>query len=355
MKNLIKALVLSAPALALIACSGGSTSYSMLATGQSFKQATVNSKVDLLWVIDNSLSMIPLQQNLTNNFGYFMSDFVGKGYDYRLAVTTSDAYLANADYRNNPSLARWRDGVNSTHTGVFVVTPAILNPINIFVTNASQGASGSGDERGFQSYREALSSLLNSDFLRPDSFFGMIILSDEDDFSNPNRPEGDFTYGDHNYSDPGIETVASQVAYLDGLTHSTGSHRRYSVSAITVLDSACQSSHAAQSGSTIIGTRYIQLANMTNGVLGSVCDSSFASSLAAIQQKILELSTAFPLDGSPDPATIQVFVNGVSIAQGSTNGWTYDSTTNAISFHGASVPPAGAAISVKFDPSHLTF
>lgn len=355
MKNLIRTLVLSMPAIGLIACSGGNTSYSMLATGQSFKQATVNSKVDLLWVIDNSLSMIPLQQNLTNNFGYFMTDFVGKGYDYRLAVTTSDAYLAGANYHNQPSLARWRDGVNSTHTGVFVITPATVNPINTFVTNASQGASGSGDERIFQSFQEALSSSLNTDFLRPDSFFGMIILSDEDDFSDPNRAEGDFSGGDHDYSDPGLETVASQVSYLDTLTQTTGSHRRYSVSAITVLDSACQSSHSAQSASTIIGTRYIQLANATNGVLGSVCDSSFANSLAAIQQRILELSTAFPLEGTPKVDTIQVFVNGASVPAGSTNGWTYDSTANAISFHGTAVPPAGAAISVKFDPDHLTF
>ncbi len=90
-KNLIVAVGLAAMATG---CSNGDTSYSLLSSGQSFKQATVNTKVDILWVVDNSGSMKPLQDNMTANFNSFISQFVTKGYDFHLSVVGTDAYKA---------------------------------------------------------------------------------------------------------------------------------------------------------------------------------------------------------------------------------------------------------------------
>jgi len=61
----------------------------------------------------------------------------------------------------------------------------------------------------------------------------------------PTRPENVFTGGDHNYAQAGLETVDSYVTYLDNLTMTTGALRRYSVSAITVMDDACRAQHAS--------------------------------------------------------------------------------------------------------------
>lgn len=339
-------------------CGTKGTTYSMLSTGQSFKQAKVNAKIDMLWVVDNSGSMAPLQQNMTSNFNSFMSQFMTKGYDFHLAVTGTDSYLAGAAFRNNGALAKFSDGVGS-HTGVFNILPTTMNLLNTFVINATLGVNGSGDERAFSSFRAALNSPLNSGFLRSDSFFALIVLSDEDDFSNPTRPEYSWTFrngiSDHNYNDPGLESVDSYVSYLDTLTNTTGAFRRYSASAITVLDQACVQSHSQSSPSTLIGQRYIDLANKTDGVLGSVCAASYAPTLSAIQSHILELGTQFYLNAKPVVSSISVAVNSVSIPSDATNGWTYNSAANSIVFHGGAIPPAGADINVSFDPEKLTF
>ena len=74
--------------------------------------------VDILFVIDNSNSMLDEQQNLDSNFGIFISKLVNAGADYRIAVVTTDdkitAPIANfstnaltsntAFWDNNPSL-----------------------------------------------------------------------------------------------------------------------------------------------------------------------------------------------------------------------------------------------------------
>lgn len=340
-------------------CGSKGTTYSILSTGQSFKQSKVNSKIDMLWVVDNSGSMQPLQTNMTSNFNSFMSQFVTKGYDYHLSVTSTDAFLSDPNFDNNPNLARFSDGVGSSHTNVFQIVPSTMNLIQTFVTNATLGTNGSGDERAFSSFRAALDSPLNAGFLRDDSFFAMIILSDEDDFSDMTRPEYSWTVrngkADHSYTNPTLESVDSYVNYLDTKTNTTGAFRRYSVSAITVLDQACATQHRQVSPSAMIGTRYIDLANKTDGVLGSVCVASYASTLQAIQSRILELGTQFYLNIKPVEASIVVVVNGLAVPKDGANGWTYNSAANSIVFHGAAIPTAGADISVTFDPETLQF
>lgn len=357
--QMTKALLTSTLGLWLAGCGSSGQTYSVLATGQSFKQAsTGNGQLDLLWVVDNSGSMDPLQTNLNTNFNSFMEKFITEGYDYHLSVTSSDAYRAGANFRNNPALSRFSDGASS-HSGIFTILASTLNPVATFVNNANLGSNGSGDERVFSSLREALGNPLNADFLRPKSFLAVVILSDEDDFSDPNRPEYSYYSSngipDHDYADPGLEPVSNFVTYLDGLTNTTAANRRYAVNAITVLDSACQQSHAAQSSTTIIGQRYIQMVNATKGALGSVCDQSFANSLSSISQRIIELQSQFYLGNKPVPGTITVVVAGVTVPMDQTNGWTYDPTTNSITFHGVAIPPPGASIAVDFDPETVTF
>jgi hypothetical protein len=309
----------------------------------------------MLWVVDNSGSMGPLQSNLTTNFNSFISSFIAKGFDFHLSVTSTDSYLSGSFWNNNPLLAQFSDGGydGSGQTGVRIIDQNTSNITTTFVHNATLGSSGSGDERAFSSFKAALNSSYNTAFLRPDSFMAVLILSDEDDFSDPTRCEGCGT--DHNYSDPNLETVDSYVSYLDTLTNTTGALRRYSANAIAVLDSTCQQSHAQQSPSTIIGQRYIDLANQTSGVLGSVCDTSYANALSAITEHILELGTQFYLNVIPVPSTIVVIVNGVVVPNDPTNGWTYISAANSIMFHGSAIPAQGSSIEVDFDPAGLQF
>ncbi len=73
-------------------------SISTLPSLDSFQQQEnriITAKMDILWVIDNSESMEDNQQHLRENFNSFITDFIKKGYDYRIAVTTTDAYYTD--------------------------------------------------------------------------------------------------------------------------------------------------------------------------------------------------------------------------------------------------------------------
>jgi len=338
-------------------CGSSSPSFSLLPASQSFQQTqgVFNNKLDILWVVDNSGSMQPFQQNVANNFSSFISSFQSKGYDFHIGITTTDAYRAGTAFQNNATLSLLRDGTNATsHTGVFIMLPNTPNLNSVFVTDALQGANGSGDERAFSSFRETLNNPGNSGFLRANSFLAVIILSDEDDFSSNTRSEGSLAVPDHDYAYSGLDTVASYVSYLDTLTSSTGATRRYDVSAIEVLDQNCYNSHyAASGGNTIIGQRYIDLATQTNGVTADICSASYATALDQIQTRIAELSTQFILNRTPIQSSIVIHVNGVLINNDPTNGWTYNPAANSIVFHGTAIPPQNAAINVNFDPTTI--
>lgn len=343
--------------LVFAACNGAQHRFSLASEEQSFIQSSqevVQRKIDILWVIDNSGSMAPFQQSLAENFQEFMQTFVQKNYDFHLAVTTTDAYLAAPSFRNNPALSLLRSGNATTSTGIPVIDNSTPDVVGTFTTNAMQGARGSGDERAFSSLRETLENPANAGFLRPDSFLAVIILSDEDDFSNPSRPErttaNAANFPDQDYSDPGMESVDSYLAYLNQKTNSKGSERNYNVSVIGVLDETCLNQHRARTAGTVIGKRMIELASKTGGVSGSICSSNYSSVLQSIQKRILELSTEFPLKRRPRVETIRISVNGISLAQDSENGWTYNPSTNSIQFHGTGIPPRAASVNIIYDP-----
>jgi hypothetical protein len=328
----------------LSACGEEKPSFSLIPDKNYFQQGSdsFNNKLDILWVIDNSGSMAPYQTNVADNFNAFISGFVQNGYDFQIGVTVSDAW--RTPFAGDPLLAKFRDGTDATsHTGVFMINPTTPNLINVFNINVKQGINGVGDERAFQSFKEALNSPLNNGFLRDDSFLAVIIISDEDDFSHPGS-----NYIFRNYSEPTLDTVNSYVTYLEALTGTTGDSRRFSVSAMAVIDPDCQAQKA--STGSIIGQRYIELAGLTDGVTGSLCSQNFANELNEIQNKIAELSTQFFLKRIPIPETIAVRVNGGLIPESSMDGWTYHSQPNSIRFHGSAIPPQGSVIEVDFDP-----
>jgi hypothetical protein len=328
--------------VSLVGCANDVPSFSLMSETNVFNQGTVlNNKMDILWVIDNSGSMAPAQTNLANNFSSFISSFSSKGYDYRIGVTTSDAWGA---LFGNPNIARLKDGAGANHTGVFVINPSTPNILATFAINIAQGIAGLGDERAFQSFKTVLNSSLNNDFRRPEAYLSIIIVSDEDDFSH----NGSFSLN-KNYNAAGLHTVQSYVTYLDTLTQSSGATRKYSVSGIAVWDQACKNqSHAAAS----IGVRYGQLVDATGGVKGSIC-ANFATVLDEIQNKIAELSTQFFLNRLPIESSIVVYVNGISVPMNAINGWTYDAASNSVIFHGTAIPSQSSTVAVNFDPATI--
>jgi hypothetical protein len=58
----------------------------------------INTKIDLLWVVDNSSSMDVEQEKLRNGFAAFAQKYMQPGWDIHLAVIPTDVYLAGPAY-----------------------------------------------------------------------------------------------------------------------------------------------------------------------------------------------------------------------------------------------------------------
>ena len=123
---------IAACGLLLMSCGPKAANFSILPAGQSTYQGNIaNNKVDILWVIDNSGSMLTKQQNLAAGFNSFANVFVNKGFDFRMAIVTSDTKSAGAGGQQ----------------GEFQGTPKIISSNNpsfasIFQTNVIVGAGG---------------------------------------------------------------------------------------------------------------------------------------------------------------------------------------------------------------------
>jgi hypothetical protein len=358
-------LSLSAAAVLFMACGKSADSFSLLADGSSFKQnsAYVPRKVDVLWVIDNSGSMATSQQKLASNFKAFIRRFTGGNTDFRMAVTTTDAYLV--PYYNDTtdptqprySLARLRPGKDLSNNLHYTMDPSTPDLENVFLTAIQQGISGAGDERAFSSFEQALSSPLNTGFHRPGAFLSVIIVSDEDDFSHNDLSDDPANrmkkyYFSENYNDPNMYSITKYTDFLKQFTAGDGAGKNFSVNSISSIDEACATilrngqANAAQK----VSHRYFSLVDATGGVKGSLC-SDFGQTLDIISGSILNLSSVFQLNRVPNPDTIVIYVNGVVVPPGAVDGWTYDAATNSISFNGTAIPAAGADVNITFDPA----
>ena len=345
----LKILLSFISASLLVACAENDPSFSLLADSDVFLQNTneINTKIDILWVIDNSGSMETSQDNLAANFEEFIDGFRDRGFDFQMSVTTTDAY--KDIFLGGTAKSRFKDGTDQTsHTGHFIVTPQTPNFENVFLTNVLQGTNGNGDERAFSSFQTALDNPFNVGLVRPDSFLAVIIVSDEDDLSHNN------SYYIDSINDPEIIPVQEYVNYLDGLTNSTPEFKRYSVSALAILDETCRQQLNDSWPGRRIGVRYQELVEATGGETGSLC-GNFAVILDFISEGIIQLATQFYLSRKPKPETIQVIINSqvippVAEPLNPKNGWLYNDENNSVMFFGTAVPAQGANINIVYDP-----
>lgn len=381
----------------LSACQKSNDSFSLLSEQNIFTQGqgvVVNNKIDIIWVVDGSGTMANHQTNLANNFNNFIGNFLSKGYDYHMVVTSTDAWLREVNYNGgacsanpNPSqnpntiykssadcqntlanygqLTQFRDGdiygtaggAAGARSGIYMLT-SLMDPAFVATTfgiNIKTGVRGDGTREGaLASLRAVLrrnsdgsigyngethTELMN--FRRPEAFLAVIVVSDEEDQS---RKQNNTDYSNID------EYVNSFVGFLDGYTGGVEGKRKYSVSGI-VLEDINNCSYGLNAQATQ-GDRYVAAANATKGLIKSICSPDFSTELTEISEKIVTLASRFQIAREPRVETIKITINGNQIPQNEVNGWTYVAENGYyyIEFHGSSLPSQNASISVDYDP-----
>jgi hypothetical protein len=331
----------------MMSCDKPDPSFNLQSDQQSFLVSPdvveIPAKIDILWVIDNSGSMATSQALLADSFPRFIKNFMQKKYDFRMAFTTTDAYRGRFN-----SNELWKKNFRKPSTGELFLTRETPNLAEKFMEVVQVGINGSGDERAFQSLEDALTHPANASFRRDDAYLAVIILSDEDDFSNPTA-----AFLDPNYNDPRIIPV---TYYHDFLRQYAGSNN-FGVFSISVLDETCRS--ALSEGSfpgRKIGRRYHELVSLSGGVNSSLCED-FGNSVSfisdTISQKIPPV-TSYRLTREPNLNTLKVIINGTEILADPENGYVYNAQDWSISLFGqaSALIQNGGQIQITFDPKN---
>jgi hypothetical protein len=269
-------------------------------------------KVDILWMIDNSCSMADEQDELTSNFPLFMNYFVGSGLDYHVGVTSSDI---DGSYNG-------ANGKLVEAAGIKYIDADTPGPVEVFVSMATLGVSGSGNEKGLGAIYKCLEDnrdTWNAGFYRDEASVHTIVISDEPD----NTPAGVVT------QDEFVDWYDSLKDEADLRTFSSIIDMNY-------------------------GTKYKNVSLQIGGIVWDVQDDDWPLVLDGLGVQAAGLKREYFLSHLPVPETIEVSVEDVGGAilkfdeaildpitgevtdttgDGLPDGeWTYEPSRNSISF-----------------------
>ena len=241
------------------------------------------NKMDILFVVDDSGSMMEEQSNLGTNFPMFatlLSNYTtsdGQHIDYRVALTTTGRDIdytldpgapfppmqfhehgPNGAFRNDCGTSqRWLDG---TDANIATELPC----------RANVGTGGSGIEMPMMMTNWALSKRVqdgtNAGFVRDDALLAVVMLTDEDDQSTE---QNNFTISLTNPNGPIDYNPPDHAQFLDTLK---GHRSRWAAAAIAG-DGDCSSAFGMAANAARLKD-FVNTANnqgTTQAVFSSIC------------------------------------------------------------------------------------
>lgn len=286
------------------------------------------TKVDVLFVVDNTGSMIEEHPKLVAAIPSFISAAQQKNVDLRVAVTTTGL---------DPAPNACPGGAQGGEAGRFfpvdgtrprILTLGTPNLTQVLQQNVQVGQCAVV-EQGFEALKRALSPPLvdsaddprtpqvndgNAGFLREEAALAVIFVGDEDD-----------------HSPDDVDDYIAWLRSLKGLNQP----QRSVIYAIAPTAQTC-----GTAGGT--GTRYADAAARTGGEVLNICAADYGPLLGQVASQAFSPTDTFALSGRPEPGSLRVLMNGVE----QTSGWTYDGAKNQIVF--STQPPAGATIEAQY-------
>lgn len=232
--------------------------------------------VDVLFVVDNSGSMMDDQEILANNFDAFIEAAAeDPNLDVHLGVTTTDVLGGTGGPLVGPFLRDSSGGLASA-----------------FGDQVRVGVGGSGLELGLEAMRRALDDFAhttNAGFLRPDAALSVIIVSDEEDSGD--IPE--VAALDASAARP----PESYVEFLRGL-------KAGSLTNAEVLFSVV--------GIPLWAPRYQQVTLALGGVFLDIAAPDWGTQLSTIGSATFGLQRLFRLGSVPAAGSVVVTIDGVA-------------------------------------------
>lgn len=325
----MKRLILSIAVLASLSCSPPSpkevakAEFPKEAVNEKNNKVIFNPRVDILFIIDNSLSMENPQANLVANIQRFVSNISRlKVLDFHIGVLTSDMYSSNfsGKLQGNPRF----------------VTNSTPNLENALANNLEVGTFGDGTERFYDPIQAALSTPLltgfNQGFYRPDASLALVFITDAAEQSV-------------------LDNTRFNNFLLDLKKGDRNKILGYGVLNTTWELDTCYTQESPNSKIEDFLNSMSNSDGKNNNIL-SICSLDFGDRLADFAADIAKRSAGILyLNQTPIPGTIQVTYGNQVIPNDASVGWTYDPSTNSLRFGDKIVwtdQGLGAEVSVKF-------
>jgi len=253
------------------------------------------NKVDVLVIVDNSISMELEQKNMAEKFSQFIDKL--QGLDWQVGIITTDTSPPNTSDSNNLNLQKYTDGKlieihNSPDEFILTSKMETMTVKEKFSNTLQNLGRGSGYEQGIKATYRALERALdpsnskenlpNKNFIRPDSMLAVLVVSDANE-----TPE---------YSEP--KNLA--VELYNFIRKSWNHTKKIIFNSIIVPagDEICL--NYPNSVNEDYGYEYIKMSNLTGGLVGSVCATEYGSQLAKMGEKTLYQIKSLQLDCTPE-------------------------------------------------------
>ncbi|MBL4635467.1 MAG: hypothetical protein JKY56_16520, partial [Kofleriaceae bacterium] len=268
------------------ACSSNASSSGDAQPASDSASVQVCTKMDLLFIIDDSESMREEQENLSANLPGFidiLDNFNAGALDYRVGITTTGMNFAlftpplqstnlmgdNGELRQECGMTkRWieREDPDAKTQFSCVANVGLDGPPLEMPLFATQLA-----------LRDRVKDGTNEGFLRDDALLGVIIISDEDDCSRTDRNFSHLAFdkiaNNCQHFDPEYVPPESTVQFLDELK---GERGRWAA-AVVAGESDCSSTF----GDALQANKLQEFVSLAgdNAVFSSICSGDLASPL----------------------------------------------------------------------------
>lgn len=322
---------------------------------ETFHQSAPIDKVDVVWMIDDSITMGNFQDKIANNGSAFLDFLTEANVDFRIMSVTSNATFD----------AQLRNQCHNLFMPIYVTS---ANPQD-FSSCVEVGAGithDSGYEEGLEAVRRALDPTypqgpwnadvipnpLNPSFLRADADLHVIYVSDEEDQVNlTDGPKGwgslagvdslDITTLDQEMGPelldggrpvdvryafipfavshlqvPHSADPKNHVAFLKSLkTEPRKTVAHAIVVTYTSDDLVNDACHVPSEKNAIeVGQRYQAVANYLQGTVLDICTPNWSNTMQDLAVQVSGLSSTWQLTYAPsDPDSIVVKLDGVSL------------------------------------------
>ncbi len=287
-----------------------------------------SSKVDIVFVVDNSGSMYVEQVKMANSFPQLLQGMQLSNLDFRIAIITTDVTstlnpkkalaglpmgaLQDGQFIKFPDGKSFLDNTSSDIQNQFRSTIQRKETLDCEGGKFAIDKCPSSDERGI--YSANLAVKRNQDnFFRPGSHIAFVFLTDEDvrgnALKNPaNRPELQPQYGDY------PESLITSVFKDLGASHTMSSH---SIIVEDVVDPNCLQKQLYQNNNEYIlaqiGTFYRSLSDRNRlsrlnpsvtldsyapgkllfGTVGSICAQDYTAQLGSMLNVLVQDANRF--------------------------------------------------------------